>query len=159
MPELSDALRGSLQKFSAQWDKEFSTENLETPPTLSSIIFFATGNFLKHSTEVFPYGIFRHRETKISWHKMVILPPPSYPQNFSIPEILWNRRDPLRSFSVLWDRKLSAKHWCPPPSYAWKFSIQEFFWNTEGFSYEAFRYCETEILNEKSWYPLFFIKI
>ena len=42
-------------------------------------------------------------------------PPPFYPQIFSIPEILWNRMDPIGSFSVLWDKKISAKLWCPLP--------------------------------------------
>ena len=40
------------------------TENLDTaPPPLLSINFSATGNFLKHSTEGFPYEVFRYCET------------------------------------------------------------------------------------------------
>ena len=38
------------------------------------------------------------------------------------------------------------------------FSIIEIFWYTELFPNKIFRYRETKILNEKSWYPLFFIK-
>ena len=70
IPEINETLKDSpppLRKFLALWDKKFSIENLETPPPpppLLSINFFATGNFLKHSTEGFTYQIFRHCETK-----------------------------------------------------------------------------------------------
>ena len=72
--------RVHLQKFSALWNKKFSTENLDTPPSpFLSIHFFAAGNFLKHSTEGFTYKIFRHCETKNFRRKNLILPLPSYP--------------------------------------------------------------------------------
>ena len=75
--------RVHLQNFSALWDKKFSTENLDTPPSpLLSIHFFATGNFLKHSTEGFTYKIFRHCETKNFRRKILILPPPLLSINF-----------------------------------------------------------------------------
>ena len=51
--------------FSVQWDKIFRRKILILPP-LSYPNFFATGNFLKHSTEGFTYQIFRHCETKKS---------------------------------------------------------------------------------------------
>ena len=63
-----------LRKSSALWDKNFVTESRDTPPLLS-INFLATGNFLKPSTERFPYGILRHCETKIFWRKILIPPP------------------------------------------------------------------------------------
>ena len=45
--------RVHLQNFSALWDKKFSTENLDTPPSpLLSIHFFATGNVLKQHRRV-----------------------------------------------------------------------------------------------------------
>ena len=47
-----------LRKFSALWDEKHSTETIETP--FSSINFLASGNFPKHSTDVFLYEIFRH---------------------------------------------------------------------------------------------------
>ena len=83
-PKLMKHWRVPLQKFSALWGKKFSTEDLDTPtphpapPTLLSINFFATRNFLKHSTEGFPYEIFRHCETKNFWQRIVTLPLPSY---------------------------------------------------------------------------------
>ena len=51
--------------------KSFRRKILILPPLLS-INFFATGNFLKHSTEGFPCEVFRHCETKNFWRKIVI---------------------------------------------------------------------------------------
>ena len=68
--------RVPLRNFSALWDKKTSTENLVTPPFLS-IKFFATGIFLKHSTEEFPYDFFRHCGTK-NFRRKFLIPPPSY---------------------------------------------------------------------------------
>ena len=50
---------------SVLWDKQFSMENLDTPPFLS-FYFFANGKFLKHSTEGLLYELFRYCETKCS---------------------------------------------------------------------------------------------
>ena len=63
-----------LRNFSSLWDKKIWTENLDNlpPSPLLSINFFATGNFLKHSTESFPYEVFRSRETKQCRRKIVI---------------------------------------------------------------------------------------
>ncbi len=66
--------RVHLQNFSALWDKKFSTENLDTPPPLLSINFFATGKFLKHSTEGFLYEMFRYCKTKNFRRKFVTYP-------------------------------------------------------------------------------------
>ena len=70
--KFSETLKGTVtkflalwdRKFSALWDKKFSTENLDTlptpppPPPLLSVNFFATGNFLKYSTEGSPTKFF-----------------------------------------------------------------------------------------------------
>ena len=81
-PKLVKQWRVPLRCFSALWDKKFSTENLDTSPPLLSINFLATGIFLKHSTERFPYEIFRHCETKKFRRKILILPPPLLSINF-----------------------------------------------------------------------------
>ena len=80
-----------VRKISALWDENFSTENLETPPPpLLSINFFATGNFLKHSTEGFSYQIFRQCETKkFSTENCDTSSPLFDAQNFSLPEFFW----------------------------------------------------------------------
>ena len=44
--------------------QKFLTENLETFPAFLLINFFATRNFLQHSTESFPYEVFRYCEKK-----------------------------------------------------------------------------------------------
>ena len=49
-----------------------STENFDTP--FISIEIFATGEVLKHSTEVFAYEIFRHCEINFCRWKILITP-------------------------------------------------------------------------------------
>ena len=64
------------QKFSALWDKKFSTESLDTrPPPSLSINFFTSENFLKHSREGLLYEIIRNSETKQFWWKNMITAP------------------------------------------------------------------------------------
>ena len=95
------------------WDKKCSKENLDTSPSLLSINFFATVNFLKHSTEGFPYEIFWHCETKKFWQKIVILlPSPPFLSIifFETRMFVKHRRVPLRNFSVLWDNKFSIEN-------------------------------------------------
>ena len=60
------------------------------PPPFSTLTFFDTRNFPKQG---FLYEIFRYCETKIlTWNRDTpsLLPLPSCPWSFSIPEILWN---------------------------------------------------------------------
>ena len=72
IPEISETLRGSPTKYFGTVRQKNSKENLDTPPSLLSINFFDTRNFVKHSTEKFPYEVFRYCETKKidrkSWH-------------------------------------------------------------------------------------------
>ena len=42
------------------------------------------------NTEGFPYEVFRYRETKQFWRKIVIPAPSRFPNIFSIPETFWN---------------------------------------------------------------------
>ena len=65
-----------LRRFSALWDKTFSTEDLDTPLPLLCINFFANSNFLEHSTEGFHYELFRYCETTKIRRKILILSPP-----------------------------------------------------------------------------------
>ena len=100
-PENSETLKGSPTNIFGTVRQKNSTENLVTPPFLS-IKFFATGNFLKHSTERFPYKIFRHCETKKFRRKILLLPLLIHKvfryRNFSETQ---HRRVPLRNFSAL----------------------------------------------------------
>ena len=52
------------------------------PPHFLSIEFFASGNFLKHSKDRFPYERVRHSETKSFRRKISIPPPPLLSINF-----------------------------------------------------------------------------
>ena len=128
--------------------KQFRRKNVNLP--LLSLTFSISENneTLKDSPTEF-FGTVRQKKfARKSWYS----PPPLLSINFAIPEFLWNRRVPPRSFSVLWDKRLRQNHDAPCPSHAWKFPIQEFFWNTEGVSYEVSWYCETKIFDTKSWY-------
>ena len=69
-PKINDTLNGSPTKFLGTVRQKFLQENLDTPPFLS-LNFFATRNFLKHSTEGLLYEKFLYCETKSSRRKIV----------------------------------------------------------------------------------------
>ena len=96
--------------------KPFSTENLDTPLRLLYINFFATGNFLKHSTDGSFYKAFQHCETKKFRRKSLILPPFIH-QLFRYRQISETQytRVPLRNFSALRDRKFLTEIVILPP--------------------------------------------
>ena len=81
-------LKGFLRKVSVLWEKTISAENRDTRPLLLFLTFFDTRNFLEHRRV--SYEKFRYCERKQFRRKIVIAPPPFYPQTFSIPEIFWN---------------------------------------------------------------------
>ena len=66
MPETNEALKDSNPYGNIRHceTKNFRQKIFKLPPPLLSINFFATGNFLKHSTEGLTYQIFRHCERK-----------------------------------------------------------------------------------------------
>ena len=68
---------------SVQWDKNFDGKSWYSPPPYPNI--FYTRNYC--NSKGFPYGIFRHCETKIFRRKILILPPPPLIQTFSVPGI------------------------------------------------------------------------
>ena len=72
IPEINERLKGSPTAFFGTVRQKVFEGNLDTSPSLLSINFFATTNFLKHSIEGFLYEMFRYCETKIfdgkSWH-------------------------------------------------------------------------------------------
>ena len=106
-PKFSETFKVCSRNFSALWDKKISIENLESPPPLLSINFFATGRFLKHSTEGFTYQIYRHCETKNFRRKNVI--PPSMHKYFRYPKISETFKGCPRIFLALWDKKFSTE--------------------------------------------------
>ena len=77
--------RVPLRCFSVLWDKQFSTENRDTPclpspsPSPSYPYNFSITEIF-WTTEAFPYEVFRYYETTNFRRKILILPPsPSYP--------------------------------------------------------------------------------
>ena len=125
--------RFPLRNFSAQWDKIFSTEVVILPPfPLLSINFLATGNFLKHSTESFPYEIFRHCETKNFRWKILILPnPPFLIQTFSVPEINATVKiSPTEISGTVRQKIFDGKSWYSPPPVIHKLFRYRNFWST-----------------------------
>ena len=88
--------------------KIFDGKSWYSPPPLS-INFFATGNFLKHSTEGFTCEYFRHCETKNFWRKILILPP--LLQTFSVPGINATIKDsPTEIFGTVRQKKISTEN-------------------------------------------------
>ena len=85
-------------------------------PPLLSLNFFAPGNLLKHSTQGFPYEIFRYCETKQVWRKIVIPAASLIPnifryQNFSETE----KGSSSKCFDTVRQNNFDGKSWYPPP--------------------------------------------
>ena len=98
---------------SVQWDKNFSTGNLDTPPFPSYPNFFDTRNIA--TVKDSPTEIFGTVRQKIFDGKSWYSPHPLI-QTFSIPEIIETLKDsPLRKFSALWDKKFSIENLETPP--------------------------------------------
>ena len=72
IPEISEKLQASCTEFSHFGEKKILTDFFDTSSLLlSSINFLDTGIFLKHSSEVFPYEVFRYCDTKRIRQKIV----------------------------------------------------------------------------------------
>ena len=120
IPEIFATVKDSPTKiFGTVRQKNFdrkSWKSLPPPPPLLSINFFATGRFLKHSTEGFTYQIYRHCETKNFRRKNVIHPPPSFIQFFSGPEVSETLKDsPTKFFGTVRQKNFDRKSWKSPP--------------------------------------------
>ena len=115
VPEISETLKGSPTKFfGTVRQKKFDKKSWNSPPPLLSINFFATGNFLKHGTEVFTYQIFRHCETKKigrkSWHN------PLKHKIFRHPKLMKHQRiPPYLKFRHCETKNFRRKILIPPP--------------------------------------------
>ena len=154
MPEISETVKGSFTMFFGTVRlKIFDGKSWYSP--FLSINFLATGNFLKHSTEGFPYEIFRHCETKNFRRKILILPPPLI-QTFSVPEINATVKDfPTEISGTVRQKIFDGKSWYSPP-----LSINFFatgnFWSTaeKGSPAKFFGTVRQKIFVGKSWHSL-----
>ena len=115
IPEIIERLEGSPTAFFGSVRQKISEESLDTSPSLLSINFFATRNFLKHMIEEFLYEMFRYCETKNFRQKIVILPFSSPSSLLSINffdtrNFVKDTRVALGSFSVLWDKTILTEN-------------------------------------------------
>ena len=86
--------------------REKGWQNRDTPIIQKK---FDTITFLKYKGP--PRKIFDTVGRKNSRRKNVIPHPPPVHKTFSIPKFFWNTEGfPLRSFSVLWDKKFSTEN-------------------------------------------------
>ena len=138
--------------------KNFRRKILILPPPLLSIKFFATGNFLKHSTEGFTCETFRQCETKGFRRKIVILSPPPPPlihklfgyRKFSETQ---HKRFELRNFSALWDKRFSTENLDTTPlSLIQTFSVPEINATVKDSPTQIFGTVRQKIFDGKSWY-------
>ena len=138
-------LQGNI---SAQRDKTFSTENLDTPPP-SYPNFLNTRNYC--NSKGFPYGNFRHCETKNFRRKILIPPPPSY-QNFFDTRNYRNTKGfpPTEIFGTVRQKHFDRKSWYPlPPLWCIKFFTTRKFLIHRSVPNEIFRYCEAKNFERK----------
>ena len=110
-PKFSEILSGSPEIFRHCETEKVSTGNSEIP--CLCVNFSNTRSFLK-PWRFLPRNIL-HCQTKSFRGKIVIAPHPiSYPEIFfDTRKFLKHRRDSLRSFLILSDRKFLRKPWCP----------------------------------------------
>ena len=130
------------------WDKNFLTENLDTPPPLLSINFCPAEKFwdtAQKGSSTKCYGTVRQRN---STRKIDSPPPPhlfhkiSRQRSFSGTHHRWV---PLRNVKVLWDKPSSTENRDNRPlSYPLQYSIPEIFWYLDGFLDKTFQQCETK---------------
>ena len=108
----------------------FEGKSSYPPPALLSIIFIATGNFLKRSSQVFPYENFRHSKAKILRRK-ILIPPLFSIEFFATGNFLKHSREGLacETFRHFETKKTSTENHDTPPCYPQSFSLQEVFLN------------------------------
>ena len=99
---------------SVQWDKNFDGKSWYPPPPYPN--FFDTRNYC--NSKGFPYGNFRHCETKNFRWKMLIPPLPLI-QTFSVPEISETLKGsfPYEIFRLCETKKIRRKILILPPSH------------------------------------------
>ena len=121
-------------------------QNRDTPITQKK---FDSITFLKYKGAPRKFfGTVRH---EIFQRKNVIPHPPPDPKFFSIPKNFWNLEGfPLRSVSVVWDKKMSTENHDPPLQKV--FSIPEVFQYTELFQQFFFGTVRQQLFDTKSWY-------
>ena len=135
-PKLVKHWRAPLRNFRHCETKNFQRKVLTPPPPhLLSINFLATGNFLKHSTEGFPYEIFRQCEAKNFGQKIVILPPPPplIHKFFRYQKFCEMERTPYEVFRSCETKNFRQNHDAPRPLVNENFRYKNFFKHRRSF--------------------------
>ena len=103
-----------LRKFSALWDKKFSTENLDTPPSLIQTFSVPEiSDILKGSAT----KVFGTSRQKFSTENLDTPPPPLL-RKFSVTKISETLKgSPTKIFGTARQRTFDGKSWCSPLSY------------------------------------------
>ena len=116
MPEISETVKGSFTMFFGTVIlKIFDGKSWYYPPP-SYPNFFDTRN--QCNSKGFPYGNFRHCETKKFRRKILIFSPPLLSINFSLPEIFWNTAQKVSTtkfFGTVRQKVFDGKSWYSPP--------------------------------------------
>ena len=140
-----------VRKFSALWDKNFSTENLDTPPPLIQTfsipeIIAAVKDF---PTEVFGTVRQKNFEGK-SWYSS----PPPLIQTFSIPEVIATVKDSRTEiFGTVRQNHFDGKSWYSlHPSLIQTFSVPETNQTLKGSPTKFFGTVGQNFFDGKSWH-------
>ena len=133
----------TLRKFSALWDKNLSTQNLDTLPRPPLIQTFSIPEVIA-TVKDSPTENFGTVRQKFFDGKFDT--PPPLIQTFSIPENIAIVKDfPTEIFGTVRQKTFDGKSWYspPPPSYPNFFDTRSYC-NSKGFPYGNFRHCETK---------------
>ena len=149
--KVSETHKVSSTKFSALWNKKFSTGDRDITPLLS-VKVFDTSKILKHCRISKPKS--STLSDKKFWRKTAIhTPVPSSPWKFLTPESFRNQEGSPNGIFWYSETKNTRRSFVISPSYAKKISNPEDFWHIEKIHRELFWHCETKKYQRKKVIP------
>ena len=155
----SETQKGSSTNFFGLWDKKFSTENLDTPPSPLIHKLFRCRKLSETQHRRIHLQNFSALWDKKFSTKILILPPPLLSINFFATGNFLKHTAECFNYEMF--RYCKTKNFRrkililpPPPSYPYTFSLPEIFWNTppKGSSTKCFGTLRQKIFDGKSWY-------
>ena len=153
IPEIIATVKDSPTKIFGTETKNFSTENLDTPPPLLLSKFFRDQKLVKHWK--IPLRNFSALwDKKISIENLESPPPPSYPSTFSLPEDFWNtaqKGSPTKFIGTVRQKTFDGKTWYPLVCI--KFFDTPNFLKLWRYAHEIFQHCETKNFRRKNVIP------
>ena len=149
--KISETQKGSVTKFFGPVRQKIFDKNMMPPSYASEFLmseFFET----QKGSLTNSFGTVKQRKTTENSDIPLCI------KLFDTRNFLKHWRDPLRSFSVLWDKKIFDKAMMPPPLPCMQIFDTKIFFETQKCSpTKFFGTVRQKNLNEK-WYPLFCIK-